>query len=454
MLYLFLHAHASIYSSSVLETTSTRKVSRTMQLGGVVTTSTTHRTPSFVEVGPRRWQGADQRRQSWGRLDDLITGNAFVFPEFQSHVVARRIDEVVDVLQAVEDATHAGQWAFGFIAYDAAAGLDPALPLPSAHAEPGTGPALPLVWFGLTSAPPSSADLINRRSAYSSGPWTNRWTRADYTKAFSQVKHAIAEGRTFQCNLTTALTASFAGDPLSFYADLARAQSSRYCAYLEVDDHVIASASPELFFEWVGDTLRVKPMKGTTVRGRNRIHDQALLRELLNSPKERAENIMIVDLLRNDLAKIAAVGSVHVASLLSPEPYPTVWQLTSEITATPLPHTDLVAVLRAMFPCGSVTGAPKAETMHIIQDIEGRQRGIYCGALGWVAPPTESVRARFNVAIRTAHIDLSRHTCEYGVGSGVTWSSEAAAEYAELRAKRQILSRAQWAGQHRLAVRH
>jgi para-aminobenzoate synthetase / 4-amino-4-deoxychorismate lyase len=223
------------------------------------------------------------------------------------------------------------------------------------------------------------------------------------------------------------------------YADLAHAQRSRYCAYLEIDSHVIASASPELFFEWIGDTLRTKPMKGTATRGRTLRRDQALLRELLDSPKERAENIMIVDLLRNDLAKIARVGTVRVTALLTPEEYPTVWQLTSEITAEPRPDTGLVAVMRAMFPCGSVTGAPKAETMHIIREIEARRRGVYCGAIGWVAPVGEAVRARFSVAIRTAHIDLSRGACEYGVGSGITWSSEAASEFAELRAKRQIL---------------
>jgi para-aminobenzoate synthetase/4-amino-4-deoxychorismate lyase len=235
---------------------------------------------------------------------------------------------------------------------------------------------------------------------------------------------------------------------------LAHGQSSRYCAYLEIDNHVIASASPELFFEWVGNTLRTKPMKGTAPRGHSAAHDRTLLRELLDSPKERAENIIIVDLLRNDLAKVAAVGSVRVAALLTPEAYPTVWQLTSEVTAEPLPETGLVAILRAMFPCGSVTGAPKAETMHIIQEVEARRRGIYCGAIGWVAPPSETVRARFNVAIRTAHIDLSRGTCEYGVGSGITWGSEAAAELAELRAKRQILANTHWAGQQQLAGRY
>jgi para-aminobenzoate synthetase / 4-amino-4-deoxychorismate lyase len=418
-------------------------------------------TESTPHVAQRHVEGMDHGRQappprlrhSWGRLDDLVSGAAHVFPRFQSHLFTHRTDEVADVLQCVEDATRTGDWAFGFISYDGAAGLDPALPAVSADAD-RAGSALPLVWFGLAPPPLRSTELVARRSAYRAGPWTHQWTQVAYDKAFSRVKDAIAAGRTYQCNLTTTLSAPFAGDPTSFYADLAHAQLSRYCAYLEVGNHVIASASPELFFEWDGDTLRTKPMKGTAARGRTLRQDQALLHGLLDSPKERAENIIIVDLLRNDLAKIAAVGTVKVTALLTPEAYPTVWQLTSEITAKPRPDTGLVAVMRAMFPCGSVTGAPKAETMHIIREVEGRSRGVYCGAIGWVAPPEESVRARFSVAIRTAHIDLLRGACEYGVGSGITWSSESAAEFAELRAKREILINTEWARQRARAGQH
>jgi para-aminobenzoate synthetase/4-amino-4-deoxychorismate lyase len=382
--------------------------------------------------------------QSWGRLDDFVSGNTQVFPNFEDHVFTHRIDEVVDVLQYVEDATRKGQWAFGFVSYDASSGLNQTFPTCSSPSRGESGiSALPLVWFGLGSPPLRSAELAVRRSAYHVGPWTHHWTPEAYAKAFSRVKHAIAAGRTYQCNLTTALTAPFAGDPRSLYADLARAQASRYCAYLDIGGQVIASASPELFFEWTGDSLRAKPMKGTAARGRTAADDRILLRELLDSPKERAENIIIVDLLRNDLAKVAEVGTVKVSSLLTPEAYPTVWQLTSEITAEPVPGAGLVAIMRAMFPCGSITGAPKAETMHIIRAVEDRPRGVYCGAIGWVAPPAEAVRARFSVAIRTAHIDMSRRACVYGVGSGITWGSEAAAEFTELRRKCAILPGAQ-----------
>jgi para-aminobenzoate synthetase/4-amino-4-deoxychorismate lyase len=422
-------------------------------MGGVVTAYAQRVAQRLAEGRSPRRRAVAARGQSWGRLDDLVGGAAHVFPCFDDVVFSHRQDEVADVLRHVEHATSAGQWAYGFIAYEAAAGLDQTLPAVSPDGAHDAGSALPLVWFGLAPPPLRSTELVARRSAYRTGPWSHHWTQSAYGTAFDHVKDTIAAGRTYQCNLTTMMTAPFAGDPLSFYADLAHAQSSRYCAYLEIGNHVIASASPELFFEWFGNTLRTKPMKGTAPRGRTAAHDRALLRELLDSPKERAENIIIVDLLRNDLAKVAAVGSVRVAALLTPEAYPTVWQLTSEVTAEPLPEAGLVAILRAMFPCGSVTGAPKAETMHIIAEVEARRRGIYCGAIGWVAPPSESVRARFNVAIRTAHVDLSRGTCEYGVGSGITWGSEAAAELAELRAKRQILANTQWAGHSQLARR-
>ncbi|HEX4559311.1 MAG TPA: aminodeoxychorismate synthase component I [Mycobacterium sp.] len=375
----------------------------------------------------------------WARLDDFAAGSAITFPRFDCHVVADRTDEVPGALRCVELASSLGHWAFGFISYEAAAGLDPALPAPTPESVQASRSTLPLVWFGIAQTPPHRDPLISNESGYRVGPWTDSWNRDEYDRAFAGVRHAIAAGRTYQCNLTTAITAPFAGEPLAFYSDLARAQASRYCAYLDLGQHVIASASPELFFEWTGDTLVTKPMKGTAQRGRTYSQDRSAVRGLLASPKERAENIIIVDLLRNDLAKIATVGGVEVRALLSPERYPTVWQLTSEIAAELRPQVGLCEVLRALFPCGSVTGAPKAETMGIIAELEQRRRGIYCGAIGWVAPAANEVRARFSVAIRTAHVDRSRSVCEYGVGSGITWSSDPDAEYAELRAKRRIL---------------
>jgi hypothetical protein len=357
-----------------------------------------------AESRSARGREAAPRGQSWGRLDDLVGGAADIFPSFDDVVFSHRQDEVADVLRHVEHATNAGQWAYGFIAYDAAAGLDPALPAVSPDAADVAGSTLPLVWFGFAPPPLRSTELVSRRSAYRAGPWSHHWTQSEYGTAFDRVKDTIAAGRTYQCNLTTTLTTPFAGDPLSFYADLAHAQASRYCAYLEIDNHVIASASPELFFEWVGNTLRTKPMKGTAPRGHSAAHDRTLLRELLDSPKERAENIIIVDLLRNDLAKVAAVGSVRVAALLTPEAYPTVWQLTSEVTAEPLPETGLVAILPAARSlarrrpkrCTSSRRSRHADAESIVVRLDGLlhpRRPFVPGSTWRYAPRTSICRA-------------------------------------------------------------
>jgi para-aminobenzoate synthetase/4-amino-4-deoxychorismate lyase len=378
-------------------------------------------------------------RTRWGRLDDFSSGETTAFPHFDAQIVAQQPDEVVHAIRAVEQATAQGRWAFGFVSYEAAAGLDPHLAR-ICQPVPRTDPAaLPLVWFGVGDPPVCTNGVVATAARYHVGGWSDRWNRGQYQQAFERVRAAIAAGDTYQCNLTTAVSASFSGDTQAFYLDLARAQAARYSAYVDIDDHVIASASPELFFEWSGSTLRTRPMKGTAPRGRTAAEDRSLLAHLRSSPKERAENLIIVDLLRNDLGKIATMGSVHVPALLTPERYPTVWQLTSEITAELRPEIGLVEIFEALFPCGSVTGAPKLATMALIRETEQRDRGIYCGAIGWVAPPGEETRARFSVAIRTAHIDRSRAHCEYGVGGGITWSSTAAAEYAEIHAKRQIL---------------
>jgi para-aminobenzoate synthetase/4-amino-4-deoxychorismate lyase len=256
----------------------------------------------------------------------------------------------------------------------------------------------------------------------------------------ARVRAHIAAGETYQVNLTDRLRAHVDGDPYALYAGLALAQRAAYSAHLDLGRYVIASASPELFFEWTGDRLRTRPMKGTAVRGRDSAEDDEQARRLRASPKERAENLMIVDLLRNDLSQVAVVGSVAVPELFALERYPTVWQLTSEVTARIRPGTGLVDVFRALFPCGSVTGAPKRRTMQVIRDLETGPRGVYCGAIGFVAPPGVPVRARFSVAIRTAVVDRATGAAVYGAGGGITWDSDPAAERAELLTKTAVLA--------------
>jgi para-aminobenzoate synthetase/4-amino-4-deoxychorismate lyase len=380
----------------------------------------------------------------WGRFDDLIDGSAMLFRPCERELAAIDARDVAPLLAEVEAASDRGWWAFGYVAYEAAAGLDPDLPVVSTPGGDGTGDKLPLAWFGLCRSadevPPVPAPA-GRQRTYAAGAWAPAWSRPAYRDAFLRVKAALAAGYTYQCNLTTMMESAFSGDTEALYHDLVHAQRGHYGAYLDLGRHVIASASPELFFEWKGHELRTRPMKGTVPRGRNTAEDTRRRAGLLESPKERAENVIIVDLLRNDLSRVARTGTVTVTALLTPERYETVWQLTSGITAATRPGVGLVDVFRALFPCGSVTGAPKISTMGLIKELEARERGVYCGAIGVVAPRTARYRARFSVAIRTVHVDRATGRSSYGVGSGLTWSSDADSEYTEIEAKAAILHR-------------
>jgi para-aminobenzoate synthetase / 4-amino-4-deoxychorismate lyase len=372
----------------------------------------------------------------WARFDDLVVGTALVFRPPYRVLSATSPEEVAPVLAEVERATAAGDWAFGHVSYEAAPGLDPGLAVATpAPDDPD------LVWFGLTTPPVESTPVTAGQERRPFPRWAPDWTADDHARAVLAVREHIAAGETYQCNLTDRLRTFLDGDPTQLYARLALSQRGSYNAYVDEGRHVIASASPELFFEWTGSRLRTRPMKGTAARGRTTAEDLEQTRRLLASPKERAENLMIVDLLRNDLAKVAEIGTVDVPELFTLERYPTVWQLTSEVVARSRPECRLVDVFRALFPCGSVTGAPKQRSMEVISRLETAPRGVYCGAIGIVAPPTAPFRARFSVAIRTAVVDRASGAAVYGAGGGITWSSDAAAEHAELLAKAAVLDR-------------
>lgn len=372
---------------------------------------------------------------AWARFDDLRSGRAQYFPEFAYDLVATRTKDVVPVLDAVQQATDRGWWAFGYVAYEAAAGLDPSL---TVH-EPVGG--LPLAWFGVSTAPliVPAVTPATYETDYRLAAWTCDWNRREHERRVAVVRDRIAAGETYQCNLTTRMTTDFAGDPALLYADLAQVQRGAYNAYLNIGQHSIVSASPELFFQLNGDELLMRPMKGTARRGRTPDEDAAILAQLRRDPKERAENIMIVDLVRNDIAQVARTGSVTVTSLCQPERYETVHQLTSDVSARLRSDIGLVGLFRALFPCGSVTGAPKARTMEFIRDLEDGPRGVYCGAIGVVAPADVAVRARFNVAIRTVQVDHDSGRATYGTGGGITWDSQAGAEFDELEVKAAVI---------------
>ena len=371
----------------------------------------------------------------WARFDDLVSGRGLACPPPHRILSADRAADVAGVLAEVQRATAAGDWAFGQVSYEAAPGLDPALTV-----APGSPDNPPLAWFGICGEPIEVPPIAPPAAAARALRWRPDWSAREHARAVARVREHIAAGDTYQCNLTDRLRTPFDGDPIALYAGLALAQRGRYNAYLDLGRFVIASASPELFFEWAGDRVRTRPMKGTAARGSDPAADSERARLLRASPKERAENVMIVDLLRNDLARVATIGGVEVTELFTLERYPTVWQLTSEIVAQARPGCDLVDIFRALFPCGSVTGAPKPRSMQVIRELEGGPRGVYCGAVGLVAPPGYPFQARFNVAIRTIVVDRESATAVYGAGGGITWDSDPAAERAELIAKAAVLN--------------
>jgi para-aminobenzoate synthetase/4-amino-4-deoxychorismate lyase len=258
----------------------------------------------------------------------------------------------------------------------------------------------------------------------------------EFTAAFQTIKRHLAEGNSYQANFTFRLEGPFGGDPRAFFADLVRAQRGGHSCFLDAGTHVICSASPELFFSRKGSLVTTRPMKGTRARGRTPGEDRRCRDGLGASAKDRAENVMIVDMIRNDLGRIADVGSVQVPELFSIERYPTVWQMTSRVTARTA--ATLPEIFAALHPSASVTGAPKHRTMEILNGLEDGPRGVYTGAVGYVRPGGD---ASFNVAIRTAVVDRRTRRVTFGVGSGIVWDSDARAEYDECLLKARVLER-------------
>jgi para-aminobenzoate synthetase / 4-amino-4-deoxychorismate lyase len=359
------------------------------------------------------------------RLDSLDAARgprSFRFGGLREVLRADTLSDVLPVLARAQAAADAGLHAAGFVAYEAAPAFDPAF-----RTHP-PDPRLPLAWFAVYETRRETAsDEAPPFDAEPPGAWRSPVSEAAYQATVERIRDLIAAGDTYQVNLTFPLRAPFRGDAEALYARLCRAQRAAYCALLRLGDISIVSLSPELFFRAADGTLELRPMKGTRPRGRWVEEDDALAAELAASPKDRAENLMIVDLLRNDAGRVAEVGSVRVERLFEVERYETVHQLTSTIRSDLRPDADLPAIFRALFPCGSVTGAPKVRTTEIIADVEDAPRGVYTGAIG-VVSPREMV---FSVAIRTLLLDHAAGTAELGVGSGITHDSAPAAEYRE-----------------------
>jgi para-aminobenzoate synthetase/4-amino-4-deoxychorismate lyase len=352
---------------------------------------------------------------------------------FRGHVAtleARTAGEVAAVLDRVERAAGEGLFGVGYVAYEAAVGLNPDLP-PLAGME-----GLPLAWFALFRERYPAPAATDDPGAGEPPVLEPALTPGEYGAGLESIRGRIAAGECYQVNYTFPLVGSFHGEPLTLYHRASRGQQAPFGAYLDTGRFVVMSASPELFFARANGCITTRPMKGTAPRGRWPAEDEALAAGLAASAKERAENLMIVDLLRNDLGIVAETGTVRVDRLFSPERYPTVHQLTSTVSARLQPGTTLTQIFRALFPCGSVTGAPKRRSMEIIRGLETSPRGVYCGAIGCVAPGGE---ATFSVAIRTLLLDRTSGSLALHVGSGITWDSAGGDEYRECLGKSAFL---------------
>ena len=358
-------------------------------------------------------------------------------------VVARRVEEVLPTLMRLEDLQGEGHHLAGFIAYEAGLALEARLAPLAAERSGATGP---LLWFGVFDGYETipAADVSSWLAAHASGsasigPLDPQLSPGGYGTAFAALQEVIAAGDIYQANLTFPLAGGYRGDPLALYAALRPEAAAGYGGVLFDGTHWLLSCSPELFVALKDSAATVKPMKGTRPRGREPQEDMALREELAVSIKDRAENLMIVDLLRNDLSRVAEPGSVRVDNPFAVESYPTVHQMVTTVRAQLQPGRGPIDLVRALFPCGSITGAPKIRAMELIDAVERDARGPYCGAIGRIDPTGD---AAFNVAIRTLRLTPGENGAQntggkavLGVGSAIVADSEALPEWRECLVK-------------------
>lgn len=364
----------------------------------------------------------DRQQNSWLR-----------FHEPDEIICVYEPDKVIPALQHLDAVTKNRQmYAVGFVSYDGAPAFDHAL-------ETLRDPDFPLLWFALFPASqvtvPSEATLSAPYDGAIKHTWEPNISRAQYDAAIQSIKQHIECGNTYQVNYSFRLKTILQEDPWKFFGRMVASQGSGYGAYVETHDWIICSASPELFFEKNGEQLLSRPMKGTARRGLDRRNDLAQAKWLRQSEKNRAENLMIVDMVRHDLGRIARSGSIQAFPLFAIEQYNTVWQMTSTVKART--DVDLTGVFQALFPAASITGAPKVRTLQIIRNLETEPRRLYTGTVGFITPRG---RCQFNVAIRTVLVNKKTNAAEYGVGGGIVWDSTDADEYYECRTKSKVLT--------------
>jgi para-aminobenzoate synthetase / 4-amino-4-deoxychorismate lyase len=378
--------------------------------------------------------------QPYVLLDDNTGSGApsALYSEAVEIVRADTVAEVPRALERLEGARARGLHAAGYFAYELGYVLEPRL----AHLMPEKR-SVPLLWFGLFNAPRTlaSADVEAWLARQPHDKPTlhdisHSWTGPAYEARFAKAAEYIRAGDIYQMNLTLRARFRLEGSPVALYRELRQKQRVAYGGIIETGDLTILSASPELFIEQSGRAVSTRPMKGTSPRGATEEEDAEARRVLATDVKQRAENLMIVDLMRNDLGRISDIGSVHVTDLFTVETFKTLHQMTSGVSATVTQGTSLAHLLEAIFPPGSVTGAPKIRAMELIAELEDSPRGVYCGAIGRISPDGHAL---FNVAIRTPVFFPDGHG-EMGIGSGVVADSEGAREYAECLLKMKFLT--------------
>ena len=364
-------------------------------------------------------------------IDFKELGVRQIFTDTIKELKTKDIKEVKHLLAEVEAYQNQGYYAVGYVSYEAAPAFETKFqvidgPLMSEY----------LLYFTIHETVQTEPIPLTYEPIALPESWLELTSAEEYKAAIEQIHHHIRQGDTYQVNYTVQLQQKLTADPFAIYNRLVVEQNAHYNAFIQHDDVSIISISPELFFKKDGDRLTTRPMKGTTNRGLTTETDLKQAQWLAQDQKNRSENMMIVDLLRNDMNRISKIGSENVKSLCLVEQYSTIWQMTSTIETQLLPNSSLGDIFQALFPCGSITGAPKIATMAIIKDVEKQARGVYCGAIGILLPNGPTI---FNVAIRT--LQMQGNKAIYGVGGGITWDSKWEAEYEETKQKSAVLYR-------------
>lgn len=364
-------------------------------------------------------------------IDFKELGVRQIFTDTIKELKTKDIKEVKHLLAEVDAYQNQGYYAVGYLSYEAAPAFETKF-----EVIDGSLMSEYLLYFTIHETVQTEPIPLTYKPIDLPKSWQELTSAEEYKSAIEQIHHHIRQGDTYQVNYTVQLQQNLTADPFAIYNRLVVEQNAHYNAFIQHDDVSIISISPELFFKKDGDRLTTRPMKGTTNRGLTTETDLKQAQWLAQDQKNRSENMMIVDLLRNDMNRISKIGSENVKRLCQVEQYSTVWQMTSTIETQLLPNSSLSDVFQALFPCGSITGAPKIATMEIIKKVEKQPRGVYCGAIGILVPQGPSI---FNVAIRTLQLEETKAI--YGVGGGITWDSNWKSEYEETNQKAAVLYR-------------